>query len=179
MSYYKTFVPTEEVMKKYQTSDIDYFSIVLLQTVVYCMKQCKEDDMYNAYTKLQNSLKMIDNSVRDDVYKMIKSQFDNEKKVWFCGWQYAHDNDYDKKDIMDHTLKQLLVLKTVVPTPDYFEAKQNFDTKLHDIEEIIEDMKDILWECWIYEVIEELSPYEKNDDLEDELDEYKTKEGIE
>lgn len=172
MSYYKTFVPPKEAMDKYKASVVDFSDLIRLQTITSCMEKTEKDNIYNAYAELKKNLESIDFAVKNEVFKNVYEQYEKEGKVWFCGWQYSHDNYLDKEDIMAHTLKQLAVLKMVVKTPDYFDEREKFDKKLYDVEEIIDDLKDALHDCWIYKVIEDLEPYaEKEEPLKEVLNE--------
>lgn len=185
MSYYKTFVPPKEAMEKYKTSDINFNfkNLAQIQTILHCMKTQKEDmttNIYNAYAELQRDLKMIDNSIRDEVYRVVTAQYKKEGKVWFCGWEYSHENYIDKDEKFNYALNELLVLKTIVPEYDYFDDYEKFQKKRHEIQQIIDDFADDLWTCWSHEIIDDLAPYAEPDGL-DELQEEtnKTNEGTE
>ena len=180
MSYYKTFKPTKEAMEKYNVSNTMRFgNFNKLQMIVYCMTSDEKDSVYNAYFEFERLLKGLDTSIKNDVYENVYKQFEQEGKVWFCGWQYSRECDYDKEEVIRRTMEQLTELKMIVKTPDYFDENEKFIQKKNDIEEILIGFEEVLTECWQFEVIKDLEQYIDKSETDDYADDIENNEGTE
>lgn len=180
MSYYKTFKPTKEAMEKYNVSNAMKFGhLNKLQTIVYCMTSDEKDAVYNVYFEFERLLKGLDASIKNDVYENVYKQFEQEGKVWFCGWQYSHDFDYDKEDGQKYAIEQLTALKMIVKTPDYFDENEKFTKKKNDIEDILIAFEEMATEYWQFEVIKDLEKYIDKFETDDYADDIENNEGTE
>lgn len=164
MSYYRTFKPTEEAMKRYKTYDSsDFGEVAKTNLLIYCLKPIEGDDIYNEYRSIKTQLSFLENSEKNSVYQDVSSKYKTDGTVWFQGWQFANEPDNDKDTLYSNTIKQLLLLKNIA-TPDYFENNQKYLDKVSAIEEQIDYFTDDIYTINQFAVIDELKAFEENDD---------------
>lgn len=172
MGYQITFLPTEEKMQGYKPYN-ELSKVELEPTkyeiMSYCMKKHNES-VFSKVKYLKNTLTFLANQVeqyeKQNAYYRWKS--DENHWLWYCGWEFARECQFDKDDVIERHVKDLLVLSDIVETPDYFENSENFYKKLEEVDENIDGFVEIMSDYYIHEIIKDLDDFKLNDDDEDE-----------
>lgn len=172
MGYQITFLPTEEKMQEYKPYN-ELSKVELEPTkyeiMSYCMKK-HDDSVFSKVKYLKNTLTFLANQVeqyeKQNAYYRWKS--DENHWLWYCGWEFARECSFDKDDMIERHVKDLLVLSDIVETPDYFENSEKFYRKLEEVDENIDGFVEIMSDYYIHEIIKDLDEFKLNDDDEDD-----------
>jgi hypothetical protein len=172
MGYQITFVPTAEKMESYKpyndSRPESYLTTYKYELMSYCMK--KHNDSVFAITKyLKNTLSFIASAIEKeeqyDAYERWKNDPDHE--LWYTGWEFSHESYFEKEEIINRNVKDLLILTDLVETPDYFKDIDNFYKKLEDVMEVIDGFVDIMQDIAIHGIIEDMREFELKDNEDD------------
>ena len=176
MGYQITFAPTEEKMKElkkktptYTMPNDGYSDELSKELMAYCMKPRNEMTatvVRQIKTLLSLWYTTIKEDTRNDAYERYTS--DKNHHLWYCGWEFARDSNWEKEDMLKTYADDFFVLAYLVDTPDFFEAEEKFYDKLSRVRENIDGFKDAVETQVIHEIIAELKPFELKDEDEDE-----------
>ena len=176
MGYQITFAPTEDKMKEFKkktsiyTMPNDGYSDELSKELMaYCMKPRKEITstvVRQIKTLLNLWFSTIQEDTRNDAYERYAS--DENHHLWYCGWEFSQDSNCEKEDILKTYTNDFFVLAYLVETPDFFDNEDKFYDKLNRIRENLDGFKDAVETLTIHNIINELKPFELEDDDEEE-----------
>jgi len=171
MSYYRTFMPTEEAvdeLRKYiyknRSYDLDSMKIELR---TYCMSEHNIDDIHPIIEHIRFILNGMKFDIQSMCYKYAVETYekDEDKTIWYCGWKYSHSEcESDEESTTRHTIENLVNLACIVKTPDWFDDNEKFYDKLKEIDEIIEYYVDDISYCCDYEVMDKLKEFDVTDE---------------
>lgn len=171
MSYYATFKPTEEAIKKLKPfvnteKNKQWISDTKNEILLKCLIKSDMTDFIKVSNELRYLLRALEKSYQDESKQYCINRYNEEDshEVWFCGWEYSRPcNAPDMEDVTDYVLRDLLVLKFIVPTPDYFEDSEKFFDKLNEINEKIEYFCESASKAEDFRIMEELKEFRVND----------------
>ena len=182
MSYYKTFLPPEEVIQEMKKKGINTslhdINDTKIELRTYCMLGHDPSDISNAITHIRYLLGFMKYDIEKRCYRYAVDRYneDDEHTVWFCGWQYSRSEpENDEESVMKYVLEGLINYTFVVKTPDWFDESEKFSEKLTEIDSLIEYYEDTMSEVYDFKIINELKEYEAKDD-EDESETESTEE---
>lgn len=172
MSYYIYFNPPQEEIEKFKplckntgtSFNSNRIDKIKTEILCYCMMLHNNENISSIIDILEFNLRLLKGYAEEEKKHAIYDQFQEEKEIWFCGWQYSSDIEYTADDTLNNTLRTLLLYCKVVDTPDYFENNDNFFKKQNDISEEINSFIENIQECFIHEVIKKFEPYKKPED---------------
>ena len=107
--------------------------------------------------KVRQYIFLLEDLAKHYIYDAIKT----EGFVYFCGWQYSQDPEYEKNTIIKNITENICIQKLVVPTKDYFDNDEEFSRKCNEIDCIL-DYQEIVLEM-VYSDFKK-KYYEKSDE---------------
>lgn len=116
--------------------------------------------------KVKQYILLLEDSAKYYIYDAIKT----EGSVYFCGWQYSQEPEYEKNTIIKNITENICIQKLVVPTKDYFDNDEEFSRKCNEIDCIL-DYQEIVSEM-IYSDFKK-KYYEKSDEFDEQKNEEK------
>ena len=173
MSYQITFIPSEEKMETYKPynnrpidsldSSVNYFKYELLH---YCMTT--EETSSNIIKHIVYLLKCLITAIEQEEKTNLYFRWKNNEKheVWFCGWEFSRECTHDIDEILENCTENLMILASMVKTPNYFTEHDNFNIKYNDIKEDVEGFIELVQECVIHKFINDLKEFEVKGDEE-------------
>lgn len=150
MSYSICFKPTEEFVKSniesqlFHTHDdmkrvIEKTKTNVLVEVMSKPNMDKDKNFTIIGNGLEVALRYLSSSIEQDVLKDAVDKFNENGTIEYCSWEYSsYSVMREFEEFFSDCFKDLLILKHVVETPDYFNDKENFDTKREDIDEVLD-----------------------------------------
>lgn len=175
MSYYRTFIPTEEAVDSlrkciFKSCQHDLSSLKT-EIRAYCMTDHDIKDIKQVIEHIRYLLSSMKFDIKSDCYKYAVERYeeDEDKTIWFCGWQYSHsDNDESEEDITSYVTDNLVNFACVIKTPDWFDENEKFGEKLTEIDNMIEYFCDEISLCGDYEIIHKLKDFDITNKENDE-----------
>lgn len=170
MGYTAVYKPSQEWMdenikpwnygKKSNNND-NYVEDLKLQLSIYCMKKAKNDVFsdYDIIKEIRGKLQMIESYSVDEVRRNLYARWENDedKELYFCGWEWSKEEpDLSKEDHYKFTLERLVLLKTLVDTPDYFDKSDKFYEKYNEVTENVNDFAESIYTCIEWEFIDKM-----------------------
>lgn len=143
------FKPTEEFVKSNIESKLFYkhddMKRIIEKTKTNILVEVMSNPNINkevSFTIMGNcldvALRYLSSSVEQDVLKDAVDMFYENGTIEYSSWEYSsYSVMREFEDFFSDCFKDLLILKHVVTTPDYFNDKENFDTKREDIDEVL------------------------------------------
>lgn len=156
------FKPTKEVMETLRDWCIRQscgFDDPKLELLLLCMDDFNKSKGYNEYTtpifSIKCKLLSIIDKHRHNVMRTIYNEWKESKDGSFTIYCEDHDlwdkdqdqlrnfvyfnNEETPDEKISYYLENLVVLHTIVKTPDYFDDIEKFDQKRSDISQLIDD----------------------------------------
>ncbi len=175
MSFYRTYTPPEDVIKKMEekgrNSRLSSIDDTKIELRTYCMLEHDPNEVCNAIMHIKFLLGSMKYDIEKSCYRYAVERYNEDDKhtVWFCGWKYANDEpDSDEESVFKYVVENLINLTFVVKTPDWFEESEKFHEKLSEIDSMIEYFEDAMSEVYDFQVMKELKEYEEKDDDEED-----------
>lgn len=166
MGYTAVYKPSQEWMDEHikpwnygkrNNNNDNFVEDLKLQLSICCMKKPQDDAFgdYNVIKEIRGKLQMIENYTVDEVRNNLYARWerDEDKELYFCGWEWAKDEpDLSKEDHYKFTLERLVLLKTLVDTPDYFDESEKFYEKYNEVTGYVNDFAESIYKCieWDY-----------------------------
>lgn len=126
---------------------------IKLEILLYCLKNTEDSDR-NAIQKLGIHLDYFKYLLEDSVKKEKEKEFEKNKELYFRGWQYSHESDFNEDDLFKGTLEKLLVLKLAVPNADYYDEQEKFYEKWNEINRELDSFEELTYEIMNHKYIE-------------------------
>ena len=178
MSYYATFIPTQEAIDKLKEKDpihrlnnetVSLKKEMEMELLVLCMKG-SEDSVQNVMFHITTRLHMLKSIAIHECIQHTCEQFDKESKVWWCGWDKSHrECNWTDEDALNHTMEELMMYTLIIPTKDYYNSSENelFYDKWNKVKTEIEEFSESIYNWYIFEIMEQLSEYRTGVDEEE------------
>lgn len=153
MGYYVTYNLKEENLnekyKKSPTYGIAMFSepkIIKLELLAYCMMDHSDKTIKEIICEINTNVKHLFNVLvkryREEIYDTIKA----DGQITFSGWEYAEvdeDAEHEIDTLSEYVIEELILLATVVKTPNYFDESEMFCEKINSINQLL-DIEDCI-----------------------------------
>ena len=97
-------------------------------------------------------------------YAYTRWKEDEKHELYYCGWEYSRPSDYEKEDIVEQYIDQLLVFADMVATPNFFENEENFYHKYKKVEELVDGFEELAQGILIHNIINDLEEFKVNDE---------------
>ena len=123
----------------------------------------KEHD--GGYSRIYRDLKMLLALLKTEVYDLEKESAyerwnsDENKELWYCGWEFARPSSFDADELMKHYLEDFVIFTDVIKTPDYFENSEKFFDKVNELNEKLSGFIECYSDLCIHDIIDELDEY--------------------
>lgn len=170
MSYYRVFDPTEDLIDKIKKEAKRYNSYTLNNTKIelgiYCLLDHSNEKISDVLIYLKSLLFNMEYDILSTCYKYALDRYeeDDDKQIWYCGWQYSHDEpETSKDDLIEYVLSNLVQFCCVVSTPDWFDDNEKFCEKKTEIDQLIEYYIDEMTIIGDYKIIDLLKICESPD----------------
>lgn len=111
-----------------QITDIKYDIIKM------CMDEPK-DTIVMKNSDLRFRIRMYVSMLGEHVRNRIANDLEKDGEVHFCGWHLVSNDDTNLESVIEWTAENLIEYRMLVRTPDFFEERENFYTKLERIKE--------------------------------------------
>lgn len=175
MGYQITFRPPKEFVDtqlKSRAAASDMTSELRnckLEAMLLCMKPSEKDKAYNYINRMSYLLRMIYNMVRSNKFQEAIDRFNEDGEIWYCGWNYSHDEcDWELENVIANQIEDMMILKELVTTPDWFDASEKFYEKLNEVKSGITGFEEICEEIVIYEIMGMLREFDVSDEPDPE-----------
>ena len=176
MSYYATFKPTDEAVEKFKSwAETDKLKQWITDTkfkiMINCMKGNDGKDIQTTINEYRLELNYLAKSAEMFSRNATYEQYQEDKEVWFCGWEYSRPYDApDMADTEEYVMKELLLETYVVKTADYDENGESFYSKVGRIMDLLDYFEETASKSADFQMMEELKEFRIPDGL-DELKE--------
>lgn len=97
----------------------------------------------SSYLSIKIELEMYINFIKESYFKMLETA--NKEDFYLVGWQYSDPTEIDIDIFKENLIRDLALLSLVVETPNYFTDKDNFESKVADILNLL-DIEDFIIE---------------------------------
>lgn len=174
MSYYATFKPTEEAMKKYEPAKIQTFSskdvsMMKLSLMVDVLKDPGDVKVESFAFNTKLLLKYIESEIERSEHRHAYNLWKEDGEVWYCGWTYAKTHpELEMSEVYDFVLKKLVLLHYCAKSGDYLDEGDQFHNKLNEIEEILEYFEDQCMEHARFEIMDELKEFRVGEEYDEQ-----------
>jgi len=167
MGYQVTFTPTEEAMEKYKPwqkekpSHTDSLvTIMKYEIISYCMNN-KEEMPSKVIKQLGFHLRSLQSAIEaeEKANAYFRWKEDKDHQLWYCGWEFSRDSQFNKEDLMQDYIERLFILANLVETPNYFTDHENFFTKYKDITEDVDAFIELIQDITIHNIIDDLDEF--------------------
>ena len=170
MSYYRVFDPTEDLIDEIKKEAKRYNSYTLNNTKIelgiYCLLNHSNEKISDVLIHLKSLLFSMEYDILSSCYKYALDRYedDDDKQIWYCGWQYSHNEpETSKDDLIEYVLSNLTQFCCVVNTPDWFDDNEKFCEKKTEIDQLIEYYIDEMTIIGDYKIIDLLKICESPD----------------
>lgn len=182
MGYQVTFKPTQEAMEKYKPWGFDKGTYVSaengvremqLNILTYCLKNHKEEGFNKIYKDLSFMVRLFKNYIEEEEKEWAYKRWleDENNELWYCGWEFCREREDDGDILVNNLIEELVILTDVVETPNYFTDATNFNEKLTEISQKLDDYKQAFSDLTIHHIIKDLDEFKyKGDDDDDVID---------
>lgn len=159
MSYTEVFNPPKEIMEKYrpilETITVAE-SIITLNIYNVCSNS---STIESVELLLRTYLNMLEGKIQKRLYEVLFDEYEERGTLTFSGWNLLQPNNFS--EISESIIKKLAILSIIVPTPSFFEERENFDTFINEIDMLIDDYIDACYDNERKKLLKELEPYKK------------------
>lgn len=176
MSYTEVFNPPKEIMEKYRPilENITVAeNIITLNIYNICSNPSTPvgTELYiktylncpttpeNVELVLRTYLNMLEGKIQKRLYEVLFDEYEERGTLTFSGWTLLQPNNFS--EISESIIKKLAILSIIVPTPSFFEERENFDTFINEIDMLIDDYIDACYDNERKKLLKELEPYKK------------------
>lgn len=97
----------------------------------------------SSYLSIKIELEMYIKFIKESYFKMLETA--NKEDFYLVGWQYSNPTEIDIDIFKENLIRELALLSLVVETPNYFTDKDNFESKVADILNLL-DIEDFIIE---------------------------------
>ena len=178
MGYQVTFKPSAEKMEEYKPWTNKFGTNTYqsqtkktrAELIAYCMKRHDDKTFTKIYDDISFYLRMLKESERTDTRIDAYNRWndDENKELWYCGWQFSRPCEFDIDDVVDNAIEDLVMFTDIIQTPDYFENSEKFYDKYNEIVQKVDGFIELINEITIHEIIEDLDEFKCKYDDNDE-----------
>lgn len=181
MGYQTTFRLKKEIdddfvswMHEVKSEDLAKAKTILASTCMtaiddYSDKKSHIIDKYKIWDSISSALKQYLYLLREDWKINLKSRFNENKEISFCGWNYSDGHGgsaFESLDVYSAFLMEQIYPIAISSTKGRFEKdNEDFYEKEHQIYEYINEMEDEVWEIMNQEFIKR---YRDNEDADED-----------
>ena len=158
--YYKP--PKEMVDELKSTAEVEsIYSVIKSEIIKTCMENI--ENVFQFQTTIIRYLKNIYNISKTDAEMVAYNQFQEDGEIGFYGWDKARENTWSNIDELCTINYCELFVLAMVPTPNYFENKDNYYEKYNDICVIIDEFRESCFNFAQFELMDKFKEYKDND----------------
>lgn len=180
MGYEIHFKPSAEKMETYKPwgydkpnyeSEEKRVESTRLELLSYCLKDHKESGTYQIQKQIEFYLKLLSGQIEANEKEFAYKRWleDDEHELWYCGWEFSHEEGHDIDIITQETLEHLVLLSYVVETPNFFSDRENFWEKYRVIRDYLEDYISAVETHYIHQIINDLDEFKVGDDYAEDI----------
>ena len=137
-----------------------------MNLLLYCLSSDSETNEYNRVRDMRFRVRRYVMTLEDYDKASIIGNIEKDGETWFRGYGMANSySDYDKTETINALVENLLILKYVVPTPNYFDESEKWYEKRNEISEQLE-IGDAIWDIVAHEFKSLHADKEVKDDVE-------------
>lgn len=164
MGYSVYYKPPKEMVDELKSSvDVEsVYSVVESEIIKTCMENI--ENIFQFQTIINRCLKQIYNISKSEAEMAAYNQFQEDGEIGFYGWDKARENRWSNIDELCTVNYRELFILAVVPTPNYFEDKDNYYIKYNDICVIIDEFKDSCFNFAQFELMDRFKDYKDSED---------------
>lgn len=159
MSYTEVFNPPKEIMEKYRPI-LENITVAENIITLNIYNVCSNSSTIESVELLLRTyLNMLEGKIQKRLYEALFEEYEEEGTLTFSGWTLLQPNNFS--EISESIIKKLAILSIIVPTPSFFEERENFDTFINEIDMLIDDYIDACYDNERKKLLKELEPYKK------------------
>lgn len=154
--------PKEKVDELKSHLDVEATYLIIKSEII---KTCMDniENIFQFQTIINRCLKNIYNTSKTDAEIRAYNQFQEDGEISFFGWDKSGENAWSNIDDLCISNYYELFVLAMVPTPNYFEDKDNYYEKYQDICVIIDEFRESCFNLAQFELMEKFKEYKDND----------------